>query len=316
MASEPITLSSAGHTGPRFATEDFTRSADGTRIHYSVLGDGPVTLVCCDGLGCDGYAWKYLVRDLASDYRIVRWHYRAHGRSEVPKDRSRLRISALCEDLHAVLDATGTEAAVLLGHSLGVQVLFEFQHQHPERVLGLVPICGSYGRPVDTFRDSTALKHAFPLLHSAVNRFPDVARRLWKLLDTELAFHIGMVTEVNGELMKREDFRPYLTHMGRMDPVDFVALLSDAAEHDGLHLLERIRVPTLIVAGERDAFTPYWLSTVMHSRIQGSELCTVPTGTHTALIEMPELVNLRIRRFLEERIRPASSAPAHEQRAG
>ena len=46
--------------------------------------------MCENGIGCDGFAWKYLVRDFAARHRIVRWHYRGHGRSGIPEDRSRV----------------------------------------------------------------------------------------------------------------------------------------------------------------------------------------------------------------------------------
>src|SRR3954471_20976233 len=42
-------------------------------------------VVFCDGIGCDGYVWKYLERALGADYRIVHWHYRGHGRTPPPR---------------------------------------------------------------------------------------------------------------------------------------------------------------------------------------------------------------------------------------
>ena len=62
--------------------------------------------------------------------------------------------------------------------------------------------------------------------------------------------------------------------------------------------LPHVDVPTLIVAGTDDTFTPYWLSEEMHARIPGSELLTVPGGTHVAPIEHPELITLRLEKFL------------------
>src|SRR5438309_11227485 len=68
-------------------TEGFAQGRDGTRIHWSVTGHGAPALVCCDGIGCDGFAWKYIIRDFAPTHRIVRWHYRGHGRSGLPADQ-------------------------------------------------------------------------------------------------------------------------------------------------------------------------------------------------------------------------------------
>lgn len=297
----------AGRHGSALVPVDlFATSADGTRIHYYPVGEGDPVLVCCDGIGCDGYIWKYVVRDLAPHMEVVRWHYRGHGSSEAPEDLSRLRIDALCEDLLAVIDALGKRKVVLLGHSMGVQVILEFHRRYPDRVHGLVPMCGSYGRPLDTFHDNSAMSIAFPYLHKAVKRFSGVAQRLWAtVLDTEFAYTVATKTEVNGDLIRREDFRTYFNHLANMDIRHFFGLLEDASSHDTLQHLPDVGVPTLIFAGERDTFTPAWLSSVMHARIPESELCFIPGGTHAAPIEVPELVTLRLRRFLDERILPA-----------
>lgn len=293
-----------------YATQGYATSRDGTRIHYYSVGEGPVALVCCDGVGCDGYVWKYIADDLSAQFRVVRWHYRGHGLSETPGDFSRYRLEHLCEDLDAVLEANGLDKVVLLGHSLGAQVILEYHRQHAERVLALVPVCGTYGRLAETFRDSKVLKRALPLLLRAVDALHTPIQRVWtRALDTELAYQIAIRTDVNGDLVRKDDFRPYLTHLANMNVRAFFRLVEDATDNDNLLHLQNIDVPTLIVGGEKDGFTPFWLSAVMHARIPESELLSVPEGTHTAPIEMPELVTLRLRRFLEDRVLP-KIAPA------
>ena len=284
----------------RNTDEGFTEGADGTRIHWSTVGQGGPTLVCNDGIGCDGFAWKYLVRDFARSHRIVRWHYRGHGRSGIPQDRARIGFDDLCGDLEAVLAATRTtEPAVFLGHSMGVQVALEFHRRHRDRVSGLVLICGSHGLPLDTFHDSKALKTIFPALFAAAERWPDAMNLIWKLGSSgELAYQIATHLEVNGKLVHREDFTPYFTHLSGMDPRLFLGMLKHASEHTAWDHLPTVDVPTLIVAGTQDTFTPFWLSEEMHDRIPGSELLTVPGGTHVAPIEHPELIALRLEKWL------------------
>src|SRR5471030_2815617 len=125
--------------------EGFATGADGTRIHYSVVGKGEPALVLCDGIGCDGFVWKYIAREFASSHRIVRWHYRGHGKSAIPEDRSRTDFDDICDDLSAVIKAAGVTRPVLMGHSMGVQVALEFHRRHPEQVRALALICGSHG---------------------------------------------------------------------------------------------------------------------------------------------------------------------------
>ena len=83
-----------------------------------------------------------------------------------------------------------------------------------------------------------------------------------------------------------------------MDPRLFLGMLRHASEHTAFDFLPKVDVPTLIVAGTEDTFTPYWLSEEMHDRIPGAEMLTVPGGTHAAPIEQPELITLRLEKFL------------------
>jgi len=281
------------------ADSGFAEGADGTRIYWSAVGSGAPALVCCDGIGCDGFAWKYVVRDFAPRHRVIRWHYRGHGRSGVPADCGRVGFDDISSDLQAVLKATGTEQAVLLGHSMGVQVSLEHHRRHPEQVLGLALICGSHGLPLDTFHDSKALKIILPSMIAAAGKYPQAMELIWRLTaGGELAYQFATHLEVNGKLVRREDFAPYFRHLSGMDPRLFLGMLRHASEHTAYDHLPEVKVPTLIVAGTHDTFTPYWLSEEMQSRIPGSELLTVPGGTHVAPIEHPELITLRLEKFL------------------
>lgn len=272
-------------------------------------------MVLCDGLGCDGFAWKYLIPELRASFRTVRWHYRGHGHSSMPEDRERLGMLYTCEDLARVMDAAELPRAIIFGHSMGVQVALEFHRRYPDRVLGLVLLCGSYGNPLDTVHENTLLRTAFPFLRAAVEQFPDATKRfLGLVLRTELAVEVTLRVELNKELMRRADLVPYFDHLARMDPVCFLRTLGSLQEHTAWDHLAHVDVPTLVVAGEQDRFTPAWLSRRMAQMIPGAELMMVEKGSHTAPLEQPGPINQRIRRFLKERILPLSPSGAIEAR--
>lgn len=301
-------------TEPQEAESGFAEAPDGTRIYWSATGSGAPALVCCDGIGCDGFAWKYVIRDFGAKHRIVRWHLRGHGRSGNPPDSSKVGFDDICSDLQAVLRATGTPEAVLLGHSMGVQVALEHHRRHPGQVLALVLVCGSHGLPLDTFHDSKAMKIILPSLITAAEKYPEAMGLIWRLLaGGELAYQFATHLEVNGKLVRRDDFAPYFRHLSGMDPRLFLGMLKHASEHTAFDHLPHVDVPTLIVAGTHDTFTPYWLSEEMHARIPGSELLTVPGGTHVAPIEHPELITLRLEKFLARL--PARRAPGSRRTA-
>jgi fermentation-respiration switch protein FrsA (DUF1100 family) len=113
---------------------------------------------------------------------------------------------------------------------------------------------------------------------------------------------------VHPDLCKRSDLDPYLEHLSLLDTEVFVEFTRTAQEHDASPWLGDIHVPTLVVAGERDLFTPRHLSLEMAQRISDAELLEIPRGSHAALIEQPELINLRLEKFLRERIVPFEAA--------
>lgn len=293
-------------TGPQHLT-----TPDGARLHFKVTGEGDPAIVFCDGVGCDGFVWKYLEARLAPSHRIVRWHYRGHGLSGVPDDRERIGFQYTADDLARVLDEAKVEKAVVFGHSMGTQVALEFHRRHPGRVLGLVLVCGSYGFPLDTVHDDTLLRTAFPFIRFAVELFPEAAARVTRfVVKTDLALQVGLRFEANAELIQRDDFLPYFEHMAKMDPVVFVRTLESLAEHSAWDHLPNVNVPTLVIGGEKDRFTPLWLSRRMAEAIPGSEFMIVPHGTHTAPLEQPELIGERVERFLRTRIAGAGDSLA------
>ena len=134
----------------QYDRQAFATAPDGTRLFYGVRGPRPDVLesgssgptwILSDGIGCDGFAWRYLQPHLAERHRVVHWHYRAHGRSGLPVDSARIDIAAHARDLLAVMDAAGIESAILAGHSMGTQVSLEAYRLAPDRVRGL-PVLG------------------------------------------------------------------------------------------------------------------------------------------------------------------------------
>ncbi len=97
------------------------RAADGTRLHAEVFGppDG-YPIVLTHGITCAIRAWAYQIADLSTDYRVIAFDHRGHGRSGVPRAKG-YSLKHLASDLDSVLEATLAphERAVVAGHSMG-----------------------------------------------------------------------------------------------------------------------------------------------------------------------------------------------------
>lgn len=321
MMSAAPTSSASGRRRRRRGegrTQGFAVGRDGTPLYYRVAGqlEGGLRPLCfADGIGCDGFVWKYLEPALAADRAIIHFHYRGHGKTPLPRDPNRITIADCADDLVAVLDAAADnvedwdedgvpapfEKVWIAGHSMGVQVALETYRRHRARVAGLILVCGAYGTPLRTFKGSRLLEDILPAMRLAVHLVPRAVGAFWKAaLPTEMAYKIATLTEINGQLIRPEDFYPYLQHMANVDVRLFVDMLAAAGRHTARELLPTVDVPTLIVAGDRDGFTPMSLSEEMHSLVPGSRLLVVKGGSHTAPIERPDEVTEAVASFVRE----------------
>ena len=288
------------------------RTEGGLRLYWRATGSGP-TLICCNGVGVSTFFWKYVVEQFSDRFQVVVWDYRGHGRSDSPlhPDASDLSIGACARDLGLVQDAVGSDTAVLLGHSMGCQVILERAVQRPSRVAGLVPMLGSAGKVLDTFYDSPRSAQVFKLLYATSELLGDrVNSFIRPLMKTPLAWRVAQRAKmVDPYYMTKDDFAPYLDHMGSIDTRLFLAMVAKAHEHDAFPHLPDIEAPTLIVAAENDDFTPLWLSEKMVAELPNAELIVLADGSHAALMEQPHTINHRVERFLSEKVRWTRPSP-------
>lgn len=279
---------------------------DGTRLFLRTmpariprLDAAPVRTILCDGILCDGFIWKYLWSALGEHSDMAHWHYRGHGRSSSPADPSRIDIPAHARDLMSVRQHLGDPPVVLVGHSMGTQVALETWHLFPRNVRGLVLICGSFGKITQSFRGVPILDAILPKVMDIVDKQPELVRAIWSRIPPEVALKAALLArDVDPNHVRREDMLPYLQHMTHVDFPMFLRMLRAAGDHTAEDYLAKIDVPVLVVAGERDTFTPASLSEFMAAQIPNAELLMVPGGTHVAPIEQPELVGSRIRDFI------------------
>ncbi len=293
--------------GSAAVRERLVTGFDGTVLACRETGLGP-TLMLANGLGGTWTAWRHLIDYFRDRFHIVSWDYRGLYRSGPSATPGLFDMATHVRDAIAVADALGVDDAVWIGWSMGVQLDFEIVRRHPERVRGLVAVNGTYGKPFDT---------AFGRLGSRrlIRAAAEIARRNPRLVSGVVghaAAWDGLVGALKrlrlvGRTLDETVFRDLARDFGSLDPVAYFSTFGALGEHDASDALPSIRCPVLIVAGDRDPMTPRDLSDRMARMIPGADLLIVPGGTHYVPIEYPELMNLRLEKFLRDRL-PSGTA--------
>ena len=129
----------------------YAKTADGVHIAYQVVGDGPVDMVFVMGwvtnieVMWDDPGFARLLDRLATFSRLILFDKRGVGLSDrVPEERLP-DLETRMDDVRAVMDAVGSERAVVFGVSEGGPMSMLFAATYPERTIALA-LFGTVGR--------------------------------------------------------------------------------------------------------------------------------------------------------------------------
>jgi pimeloyl-ACP methyl ester carboxylesterase len=279
--------------------------SDGTRLYVRTAGEAASapTALFSDGIACDGFIWKYLWDEVQAILPVAHWNYRGHGRSAMPADPAHIELADHAQDLDNVRRAVGDPDVVLFGHSMGCQVALEACRIRRGGVRGLVLVCGSSGRITHTFRGTDLLADMLPGLIAWVERNAALVRGIWGRIPPETALRLGKYTgDFDTGSVVLDDLIPYLTHIVDIDLPMFLRMLRSAGEHSAKDLLPQLDVPALVIAGDKDSFTPPEYAEELAASLPQGELLMLRGATHVAPLERREVVRQRIERFVREKV--------------
>ncbi|HKC33694.1 MAG TPA: alpha/beta hydrolase, partial [Xanthobacteraceae bacterium] len=212
----------------------YARSGD-VRIAYQVVGNGPIDLVFVPGFISNldihwedpGYA--HLLRRLGAFSRLILFDKRGTGLSDRVDTHHLPNLETRMDDVRAVMDAVGSQRAVLLGASEGGPMSILFAATYPKRTRALV-LYGSY-----------AHFFSWVLTPAELEVFIERAEETWGSGQALAAFAPGMLA--------RPHFCEWWARYERVgaSPAAAVALSRMNAEIDVRPLLSAVRVPTLVL---------------------------------------------------------------------
>jgi len=264
----------------------FARTDDRARIYYEEHGRGGTPLVLAYGIGGNADMWDVNRDALAAHHRLVLWEPRGHARSDSPEDPARYSFQRWVLDLKTVLDVLRIRKAHVGGLSLGAGIATRFALRFPARVRSLV-----------VTKSSSAA--GLPLsVENLVMRARSIEITLTKGMDAMAEFAMA----ANPNLSERLAIEPaakeeFYAEYRRLSPVGYANSLRALLAMDHItDQLPRLRVPVLLIGGDRDpSLAPMQ---VMHRKVRGSKLVVLSPASHFGNRDQPEVWNRTVLEFL------------------
>lgn len=257
---------------------------DGAAIHY--VHTGPTTLpdvppaldrgalfLFVHAAGSNAGMWRRQWEGLGASHSAVALDLPGHGRSAGIDGRS--TVEAYADVVERFVTAVRLRPLVLVGRSMGGAIGLVLAARRAAFLRGLVLAC-------------TAPRFHFEPEH--LNTLRDVVRgRLPQQFTTET------FSPATGMDAMREAWMEQVKTDPRVRYGDLLA----CAQFDGAALLDRVRVPTLVVAGADDQMTPVARGEELARGIAGARLEVIPAAGHQAPLEQADHFNRLVAAFGE-----------------
>jgi class 3 adenylate cyclase/pimeloyl-ACP methyl ester carboxylesterase len=260
-------------------------------IAYQVLGDGPFDLVFVAGFTshCE-HQWEEpaLARSLerlASFSRLIWFDKRGTGLSDPVLDANQFTLEQRMEDMHAVLDAVGSERAAILGASEGGAMSALFAATYPRRVSGLV-LYASWAR---TFR---APDYPIGPPQEMFQSFVDMGLDGWGK-----AVVLPTVAPSVADDLRIQNWWAQWERLSA-SPGVAARLLEVAFEIDIRAILPAIRVPALVIHRSGDRFAPVDHGRYLAQHIPGARYVELEGLDHPHFIGDSDAVIDEVESFL------------------
>ncbi len=254
-------------------------------IYYETHGAGnPLLLIM--GLGGGSSLWWRQVAFFSGEYRVVVFDSRGVGRTDKPD--TPYSMDVLVSDAAGLLERLGIASAHVYGVSMGGMVAQELALRYPKLVSSLILGATTCGGSHALMPSQGILQKLFGIMNLSSDEAVKVS--------TSVTFSAGFIErhpmKIKEWLIKGAESLP--------SPVGYRRQAEAAAGFDTYDNLQRLSVPTLILAGTADQLIPMENSRILASRIPNAKLALFEGAGHGYLWEAEEEANRVVWDFLHQ----------------
>ncbi len=252
-------------------------------MHYIDQGPrGAMPIVLIHAFPLNHTMWNPQISTLSMKHRVIAYDIRGHGESAVGDGQ--YTIDLFVDDLIALLDYLKIEKTILCGLSMGGYIALRTLEQHPERLSALV----LSDTRSESDSDAAKIKRSATLKLIKENGSSFFVEEFVKSAFAPETFNTNLeVVQMVKEMILKNS------------PLGIGgALLALASRTDTTESLQQIRIPTLILVGEKDQITPPTSALIMKEKIPKAQMYVIPHAGHLSNLENPVEFNRRLTAFL------------------
>ena len=249
-----------------------------SEIAFDQVGGGDRDLVLVHGFQQARSAWAPFVERFDGDQvRITMFDLVGCGDSAPASAPARCRIEEYACDLLALCDELSLSSPVVVGHSLGGAAAVQAALDQPERFRALVLVAPASTTGLDFVTDDGFDR----LSHPTEEDRRTLARAAFR------------------KPLPQADFEALMAVVSRATPEHIEGAAESMREFDRITDLGRLRLPTLLICGDRDGHVPLRNHLATQQAIPRSRLQVYFDIGHVPFVETPDLFATDVRRFLD-----------------
>lgn len=256
---------------------------DGVGVHYVEKGrrDAPA-IVMVHGFGGHTFSFRHQIAAFSSQYRVVAIDLKGFGYTERQAGGD-YSLTGQAQLLLGTMDALGIERAVLVGHSMGGEVVMRAAAMAPDRVEKLILVASVPGDRLPTLPRIGFMR---PVAMAATRLLSISA---WRRMFYDRS-KLDLTAIRNA----------YLAPLRIEGTEDALWDMYADARRDKPIAYKRITAPVLILWAEKERVLPFASRSLklLRKHFPNAEVVTVPETGHLVLEENPAAANAAIRRFL------------------